>query len=777
MNLLSPYKRSRFLLVMNVVGLTVGLAASILLLLFVVNEWSYDRHLANRERIVRLLTIWEEEGERSCYGINLRTAYTGLPQKIAGVEAVAQIFNARAVEVVRPPDRFSQIKTLMTDPEFFRVFPMPFLAGTPESALAAPNSLVLTRRCADLLFGGAAEAMQQTLFLWDTSFTVTGVVEDPPFNTHFSFDVLGNIKASAVAEADGLEFFTYCLIRQDASVADVRVAIEEEYTGLLKPFAAYFAASAVYGKTEMLSDVYLRSQSDNSLGKRGEMGLIRLLLGLSCFILLLAISNFVHLFVAQGENRMKEIAIRKTNGAILQNIVRQFFSEVSVIVMIAFVAGLILALVAIPAFSQLLGRELEVRQLAHPVSVLSLAGLFVVTVFLSASYPSFYLSRFSPLEIFGKRIRFSKRRLTATVVVFQSVVTVVLVSLILVINKQTRYLQQRPLGYRAEQVMAVTLNDGLRRSGEAIKQELFNHPGVNRVSGSAHIIGGGCSGQGIGRLNEPREYSVNEYRIQAGLCELMGFELAEGVFFKDGAPGVPGGIILNEAAVNMLNLQQPVAGQVVSYKGVPAEVIGVVKDFCYESPGDRIQPLVLSRIYYTPYLYIRFDAWVDQARAREIVQEILEPFDPGFSLNASWLEEVYLRKFRGVEMQERIITLGAMLSLLIAILGLVAIHLHTAVRRTKEIGIRRVSGASREAIFLLLSLDTIRWIALAALFAIPLSYLSATAWLSHSYERTPLGGWEFVVPVLLQCVVALLVLSVVTLRVLWQNPVNALRSE
>lgn len=781
MNILRAYKRTRFFLWINIIGLAIGLAVSIMLILFVVNELSYDKHFANYERIVRLNSAMEEEGkDKSVYGINLRKAYNELPQKVPGIEAAVQIYNngTNNMDVTYNDILFQNISSLFVDPEFFKVFEMKFIEGTPETALADANNVVITRKQANIIFGKPEDAMGKLIKVNEGESTISAVVEDLPLNTHFSFDIIQNMKVMGWAdEAGGLEFFTYYLIDSNASLEEVRETIVREYQPMMDAWGSFFIGKA-YGATEKLSDIYLHSEADGSLGKRNSMSFVWLLVVLSLVILLLAISNFINLFIAQGETRMPEIGIRKANGARIQDIVRQFFTEVSLIVLISFVLGFLFTIVMIPYFSDLINKDIALIQLLNPWFIMCIILLFIVTVTLSASYPSFYLSRYTPLEILNKRLKFSKRRLTVVIVVLQSIITIVLMSYIWLINKQATYLENMPLGYNPKNVIVVYQNQNLKRSYDALRQELLAQPEIESVSGSNHTIGVGGSGQAIGLLDDrEKNYSINEYRVLPGLGELMQFQLKEGSFFQEGTPDSLRQIVLNEAAVELLGLKYPVVGQYVNYKG-QAEVVGVIRDFYYADPAAKIQPLLLSnKLWGGVTLYIRLRDNVGRATGENVIQNVLKKFDPEFVLNPTWSEDIYLRKFESLKTQSRIVLIASFLSMFIAMMGLVAIHLYATARRTKEIAVRRVNGATAQNIFALLSYDIIKWVLIAGIFAVPIAYYFATEWISNYTNRISLDLSIFIIPILVQCIIAIVVTSGVSLKALSRNPVDSLKTD
>jgi ABC-type antimicrobial peptide transport system, permease component len=779
MNIFTSYKRTKLFLWINITGLAIGLASSIMLILFVTSELSYDKHFKNSERIIKLNTVIEKEGNKEYLSISLREAYDQLPMQIPEIEAATQIHKYGTLTVASGSERFQNVELHYADPGFFKVFQMKFIEGTPESAFADINSVVLTLRQAEIMFGSSGNAMGKIINAEGQDMTVSAVVKELPFNTHFSFDILANINSiSYLSFMRALDFHTYYLVAADAPMNGTRLSINNLYIELLKPFMERTGYTKVYGMTEKLADIYLSPKSDRSF-KSGDARYIWMLSGLALFILILAITNFINLFIAQGESRMQEIGIRKTNGATKGDIVRRFYSEVFFIVLIAFTAGFILAVIITPYFSQLIARDIELIQLLNPLFIICAVALFIITSLLSAFYPVFYLSRFSPLDILGKRLKFSKRTLSVAIVAFQSAVTIILISVVFIILKQSLYLHGLPIGYNPKDVVSIDMTRNIQQSYAAVKQELQELPGIKAVSGSEHTVGIRASGQSISfPENREKGYNVSEYRVVAGLCELMEFQLTEGDFFKESTPDSVRQMILNESAVKMLNLQNPVVGTILYYR-TPIEVIGVIKNFYYGELSNLIEPLIFAPIFgpNPSYIYLRFDNKFNRLTTMEMVSGVLKKFDPDFVANPQWSEDIYREKFSKINSQTKVVSIASALSVLIAMLGLIAIHLYSMVRRTKEIAIRRVNGATQQNIFTLFTRNIVCWILIAGVVAIPVAYYLVSNWLNDYTNRTTIGIGIFLLPIIIQCIIAILVTSGVTFNILRQNPAKSLKTE
>ena len=337
-------------------------------------------------------------------------------------------------------------------------------------------------------------------------------------------------------------------------------------------------------------------------------------------------------------------------------------------------------------------------------------------------------------------------------------------------------MQKLPLGYNPENVMLVVGNETINNSYQAIKQELLKHTEIKAVSGSHHTFAGSVSGEVIAPLEASQEQNrtINSYRMLIGMPELMELKLVEGRFWQENDPDNIKMIILNEAAVKILGGESPLE-KIYSYNGM-AKVIGVVKDFYYENPASAIAPIALSRVFNPQLIYIRFNENVNSAKARQITMDIFHKFDPDFVLNPVWSVDIYKSNFNGIKKNTRIIFVGSVISIFVAMLGLLAIHLYSASKRTKEIAVRRIHGAEKKSIFMLLSLDILKWIAIAALFAIPMAVYIISEVLNNYANRIHTDWTIFVFPVIIQCVIAILTTSGVSFNVISQNPVKTLKS-
>lgn len=768
------FKRSRLFTTINIIGLSIGLAVAIMLILFVLNEYSYDRHFTDSDRIVSLNTVLinASSGEKRQLSNCTREGLTEIPKTIPGIEAATQMNNIfNDVELSYANEHFQNLKRLYTESNIFDIFDIKILIGSPKS-LDEPNTIIMTDKYAKIIFGSVNDAIGKRVSIKKKDFTIGAIVKELPQNTHFSFDILANIKD--IQQMLQLDYNTFYKIEKGRSVEDVSRAIEKGYTQSLEKVGKWEGA---YGVVEKLTDIYLHTQSGKTLEKKGDSNLLRLLVVISILILSLAITNFVNLYIAQGETRTLEIGIRKTNGARRKNLIIQFFSEIASIVLVSFIIAFILALLILPYFTTLVNKNIDLHLLKTPLVVVSIVLTFLITISLSASYPALYLSRFNVMDILASRLRFTKRKLATVVIVFQSVISISLLAYIVVINSQIAYLKTLPIHYNPKGVMMVNLND--EKHSKAIEQELQQIPEVKETAMSDGIWGTGARGQKIKLSGEEVDKSIREYVVKPGLCEMMEVELVEGNLFQKDDPKNEEYLILNETAVKHLGLTYPVVGKTVIYKGSkPMEIIGVVKDFIYDSPQDQIEPLAIGSydwMYYT--LNIRFDDHISRSHAQSLIENTIKKIDSEFTLKPIWAEDIYNNKFKVHSQQTQILSYSSTLAILISMLGLLAIHFYTVTRRTKEIAIRRISGATGKSLFTTLSTDTFKWILVAGVIAIPMVYYIANNWLNDYANRVSLNIWIFALPIIIQLMIALITTSGITLKVLSRNPVEALKSE
>ncbi|MCK5692232.1 MAG: ABC transporter permease, partial [Bacteroidales bacterium] len=577
-NIFRIVRRDTLTLLTNVIGLSLGLAATILLTVFIQFELSFDRHFTHGDRIYRMNTIWISQGGTNEMAINLRQAYTEIPEKVAGIETAIQLYRGFNVEVAEGENRHKELGLLYSDPDFFRIFDLKMLAGSHKSALSEPNTVVLTEKTAMRIFG-QLDVVGQTLTMEDVLYTVSGIVEDIPPNTHFSFDMLMPMAAvSYLDQMGGLEFFTYYLIEEGVDPGPVLKTIGQENSRTLAERFSSFEGSTFDSRLEALKQLHLHTAVSWDLTTPGSMKTIYIMLFITIAVMGLALSNFINLYILNGAKRSKEIGIRKVNGASRRQMIRQFYQETTLVVSIAFVVGTVLSIVLLPAFANIMQRDSFAEVSGTPALYLVMLTIFIVTILLSGFYPALLLSREAPVALIRGAVNpaGNKRFLLRVVSVVQICIAVCLLTILLGINTQIRFLKNHPLGYNPENVVMISnLNQELTGNYPALRDKLLNLNGIEEVAASSHTIGAGNSGQSIRmHSDEPDQVKgINEYRIWPGICQLYQFKLVAGRFLDPERAPDRSGVILNVEAANMLGVSpQELIGESVVMFADPMEV-------------------------------------------------------------------------------------------------------------------------------------------------------------------------------------------------------------
>lgn len=781
-NLYQLAGKNKATLVTNVFGLSIGLATTILLVIFILHEWSYDRHFSNAGNIYRLHSIWKEAEAESVNPINLRQTFTEIPQNVPGIETTVQIYRGGNIEVIVNNIRYAGNRLLYVDSTFFGVFDFKVLEGSAEYALNDPNSVVLTKNTAKKIFGDNP-AVGQILEMGSRSYTVSAVTADIPLNTHFTFDLLMPMNSlDYMHQLGGLEFFTYYLFDPNADPHAIGNAICEANTEILTKRFSMFGNYEFSSEIEPLKRIHLFSNASYDLGPRGSINTIILVGAIAVLVMFLALTNFVNLCVIEGEQRAKEIGIKKVNGASKKDIIIQFFTETTFIVGISFVIGMVLATLLLPQFGDLMRRRFPEDIFQSPILIITLTSIFILTVVFSGSYPAFYLSKLKPAAILKPQAGRTGRKKVVMDLAggIQLVITLVLLTYLFGINNQIQYMKNLSPGFTPQGLVNIfNLNDNMKSQYPEIHDQLLNIPEVEGAAASFHTVGGGTSGQGIRLQESPSDniLSINEYRVQPGLCRLLELELKEGRFFDPELTTDRQCVIINEAAEKMLGLSSAVGRRVVMFEN-PLEVIGVVKDFHYESAAREVQPLV-----FTTYsgninnIVVRLASHTDYLSAMEKIEQTLKSFDEDYIFSTSNTLDIYRNYYAGEERLGQIIRLGAIIAVIIVMMGIFMLVSQSISRRTKEIGIRKVLGGSTLKMLALLYYSSLKWIVIASVIALPASYFLLEQWLQNYAVKAPVSWWLFVQGIIIVLVLETVITIGQTWRVARRNPVESLRYE
>ncbi len=773
----------------TIFGFASGLAAALLLLIFIQHELSYDRQWQNGDRVYRMHTTIMENNDLKEFPICLRKAYTELPGMVPGIDAATQIYRTINPEIKLNDQRFRNLRFFYVDSTFFRVFQMQAVAGNLRHVLDAPDAVVMNEQTAKSLFGDA-NPLGQSINISEYSlpnqeqvFRVAAVVPDLPKTTHFDFDVLLPMSANSYLKwLGGLEFFTYYALDKNAPMTGTLENISRTYSHLSEEWAKNIGLSSPpAGRLIPLRDIYLHSHTNNGIGPAGDPGTIRIFAMLTALILLIAIANFVNLFLVQGSRRSLETGIRKTLGATRLQLMRHFLKESFLMTAISFVIALYAVSLLVDPFGELVRRRLSMDALLQPDFFLGMVGLFLLTAFLAGIYPAWHLSKQRPVQVLkgsgaaGKQ----KQRLRKGIVLAQFAICMLLLTNLLVLQKQVDFMSSRPLGFDAKDVVAYQgLSPQLRSAFPLIKNDLLQFPDIASVTGSHSRPGQGASGQSIKCFGKPddSQISIREVRVQPDYLKTYGMKLQAGRSFEAGRATDRNAVILNEAAVHALGLTEPVGAQVVLFRD-PMEVIGVVQDYHYASLRNPIKPEVFT--YYKDQIFtisIRTKSGDSQKTVRDI-NSVFAKYDPDYTPNYVFLQDAFAAMYGGEYRLIQLVRAGSLLAVLLTMLGLASITAITIQQRTKEIGIRKTVGASSNEIVRMLVGSEIKRLVITTFIAGLLALWTIQKWMENYAYRIHVNFWVFLLAGTAILFIALTVTAVISYRAAITNPVKALRYE
>jgi putative ABC transport system permease protein len=771
-------KRNPLLVFVNLPGLAIGLSAVILLSVYLKHELSFDQHFKTKDHVVRLYNSVTENGNTENYGICLRKAYTEIPQQVPEIKSATQIFRGWDVFAEYKKVRFPGLNLLYADREFFDVFGVNLPVGNHYEALAGTNKVVLNESTARKIFN-RTDCVGQIINVSETPFTVTGVIKDLPNTTHFNFDLLASLETLKPEQWGGLELFTYFRINDNADIHSVGMKIAEANNKIMRPWAEPFNATVKSG-VEKLTSLHLHTLVNSDLSAKGSMTSITIVATIAFFILLIALVNFVNLYILHGEQRIAEIAARKSLGATKAVLSKQFFTETGIIGFMAFMLAAFILVGVHPYFAQIMQSQISYSDLFSMSGILVVLAILGILIFVAGAYPSYYLSKLDLVNALkGKSLKVKRKSAFSRVaVILQFSISVFLITAFSIVLAQINYLKNMPLGFNPENVIGITnFDQQIDQHASSIENELKQLPFVKSIGSSTHTMGSGCSGQGIKIYgSENNILGINEYRINPGFDETMQLELKDGRYFSN-SESDKNSVILNEAGVKMLGGNVKLGSQ-VDMHGKPLTVIGIVKDFFYvDHPGEPIAPLVLTNYWHNVRnIYIRtLGKLSDEQRAQ--IEKIFKNYSPEFIYSQFELKDVYANKFDGEERVMKLVSAGAVMAIVISFIGLLALSILNVNRRKKEIGIRKVIGSSEaEAIWILLS-ETFVLIGIAISIAFVASYFVMHQWLEGFIARIALSPIYFVVSAAFALMIAFFAVGWQTWKAATRNPVEALRYE
>jgi putative ABC transport system permease protein len=773
----------------NIAGLAVGMTCCLLILLWVQDELSYDRYHENADCIYRI-TYAEEIGDS--YDHYANSPFAAAPTfatEVPGISAYTRLWQRTGL-IKHAGNTFDERDIFYADKDFFTIFSFPFIEGDPATALENPGSTVLSQDMAKKIFGNKP-ALGETLNLsTDGDLRVTGVVENVPRNSHFHFNYLVSTNTIQGRRAEFLEAWlviagwSYVLLDEnaDAKLVEERLAsVVETHTG---EDARKYGTKMFY-YLQPLMDIHLKSNLDGEIEGNGDIRYVLVFSFIAIFILLIACINFMNLSTARSANRGKEVGLRKVLGAYKKRLVVQFLTESIGFAFISMILAINLVWLLIPAFNGLTGKEIPVSSLVSAVVVIGLLLLVVFTGVAAGSYPAFYLSSFQPIDTIRQNLHIRSRRsgLRNALVIVQFAISIVLIISTFVILEQLNFMKNQKLGFKKEQVLAMYVRgQGIAQQSEAFKNELKKNTGILEASFSNGIPGKTDAILTTFLEGQPDSASLTFDYIFADYDFLKTYEielLLGRDFSRDYGADEDGVFLINETALSKLGWGEGVIGKKIGYsREVMRPIVGVVKDFHYRSLKEVIGPLA---IFLRPgrdiYLSVKMNS-ADLFRTLSYIEKTWNSFERERRFEYFFVDENFDALYNSEERLSQIITFFAFIAIFVACLGLFGLASYTAEQSTKEIGIRKVLGASVGSIVLQLSQGFLKWVLVANVIAWPLTYfVMKHYWLPNFPFRISVSLITFAGAGLIAFGIAVATVSFQSIKAAFANPVDSLRYE
>ncbi len=779
----------------NLFGLALGLTAGILIMVFVLDELSFDQFHDKGDRIYRVNTAFftgdEPDGANDTNGWAVgKVLETDYPE-------VESVLYARfsGLHINQDDKRFRE-RSFFASQEFFEIFSFPLLRGDPHTALKEPYSVVLSETLAAKLFPGE-DAFGKTVLMADTlNMLVTGIMKNIPTQSHIQSEMFLSFSTYTTLVPDfsydggwgNINMRNYVLLKEGADFEAFAEKSKKIYTEKAGEMLKNWGTKA-YVTYDAMPDIYLRSRNGNGMGPKGSIDRLYLLSGIAFFVILLACINFINLATARSVFRAREVGLRKVVGSSRATLMSQFLSESFVLTALALLLAVVFVVLLLPLFNQLLGKNYALSVLSQG-SILTGIGILLFGITLLAGYyPAWVLSGLRPAQVLTGKMQTSHRgaNLRRFLVVLQFFVSVTLVTGTLVVTDQLNFMQNKELGFTKEQVVVV---NSVRLNGPAWKQlketfrnEIADLAMVNSVTRAEQVPGTrGWQGQIAypeGKSGD-EAVSVEYMAADENYIDLLGLELIAGRgFSKDHPDELKNGLVLNEVAVTTFGWgspQEAIGKQITSPSGHPeGTVIGVIRNYHHDGLQQKFGPITLD--YAPGYLYaIRYQA-ADTKALLSTLEELWNRTFPGYEFTYFFLDDQFEKQYQSEQKLARVLGLFSILTIIIAVIGMIGLVSFLVVSKTKEIGIRKVLGASVTSISTLLSKEFLALVLVAGVLATPVTWYLATGWLESFAFRTTLSPTLFLSAVIVSVLVALLSVGFQTIRAAMADPVDSLRYE
>ena len=782
-------RKNKFYAIVNVLGLSVGIASCLLIGVYILNEMSFDKFHVNNDRIVRVTMDYNSGDQQNKVALTGTKAGPQFARMFPQVESYVRTMKYPGV-VSFQDKMFDEKNFLYADSAFFEIFSFPLISGDAKTALDAPNKIVLTESAAVKYFGNS-NPEGKMMKVDGKDFIVSGIAKDPPANTQIKFDMVGSFTTLRAAQNEKwweANYITYLLLQNKDQVVPLQQQIATYMKGITKNELKMEGNSYLTYHLEPLASVHLYSDLEG-FEPNNNIAYIYVLAIVAILILVIACVNYTNLSTAQSTGRSTEVGMRKVLGAGKSQLFKQFISGSLLITLLASVIALILSAFLLPYFNQLSGKELSPSVLFVPQTIISLFILSVLVAFASGAYPAFILSNKKVMDILRSGFRITgNNSLKKTLIVFQFVISIFLIIATVIILQQLSYIRNKDLGYNKDHIVVLPADRRIVEHYDDLKKALALNPGVESVSGAYTSPTNIGWGDGLKRSeDDSKGISVNAIPVDEDFVKTMGLKILAGTDYSysdvqqmdtsNNNKNLKYSYILNEAAAKGLGwTPQEAIGKSVS-KGNEGIVKAVVKDFHFRSFHEPIHPLV---IFLDKSMIHQILVKISGAQTSIALKGLEKTWKSRIAhrpFEYHFLDEDYNLLYKTEQRAAGVFTAFSSLAILLACLGLFALTAFAIVQRTKEIGIRKVLGASIGDLLVLFSKDFISLVIIAFVIAAPIAFYASSTWLQNFAYKIHIQWWIFVLAGLATLIIAFITISLQAIKTSLINPVKNLRTE
>lgn len=785
----------KFFSAINILGMTIGITACLLLVLYVTDELSYDRFHSKADRIYQV-GLNGKIGDQ-----DIRTSSTCPPmaeafvKEISGISEATRIADFWGAPIVKYDDKvFTEDNVFYADSNFFSFFSFVLKEGDVKTALLEPSTVVITESMAKKYFGDEPPLGKLlTIGQDNATYKVTGVSEDTPLNSHFYYNFL--ISSSSGQHLKSTQWLnnylhTYFTLQEGADLATVESRFPEMVVKYVGPELEKLMGMDInkmaesggkYGYyTTKLTDIHLRSTSQHDLEPGGNITYVYFFSAIGFFIIVIACINFMNLSTARSAGRAKEVGLRKTLGSLRGQMIGQFLAESMVYSLITVVLAFGLCYLLLPQFNLLSGKQLGMNVLLSPMFLASLAGVAIFVGLVAGSYPAFYLTSFNAVEVLKGKVRagVKSKGVRSTLVVFQFALSIFLIIFTGVVYQQIKFMQNRDMGIDKHNVLVIHSATRLGTNIDAFKNALTEQTGITEASFTNNGFPGVNNTTVFKAAASEQDHIMGLYYADYDHMDVMKFKLKEGRYFSRDFPSDSTAILLNEAAVEEFGFKNPLQEEVIFSDNGRQEklrVIGVYKDFNFESLKHEVRPLAIRLTNNSWNLMVRYEGSSKDAVAS--IEKLWKQYAANEPFDYAFLDQNFDELFRAEQRMGELFTIFSGLAIFIACLGLFALAAFTAEQRTKEIGIRKAMGATTSGLAILLSKEFTKLVIIAIIPAAGFAYYFVDNWLGTFAYHVEISPWIFVASGVIAIVIAWLTVSFQSIKAARSNPVESLRYE